>query len=337
MRQPRPRHDPVPGHPPGTPRTPAATPTPPSTPEPPPPSPRPPHPSPPHPSPRSPSPSPPSPSPPPPSPSSPPPPPPPPPPVQGQELPSSAWSLTLTFQMSYPHLASNHTLLSAFRHHVILQVAASTNVHPVHVQIMQLYAGSVILDLQVQSPPHPPGSGFRDPSIAAGINSGLQSIISSAGTTFTSAFQAQYGISSISAATTVPRTSPSSSAAGSLPLFPMGCYADLEVSAELLAIVNPTWYVDQDFSSSHAFPYVLPDYGAMTIESCAAIASAAGSPYFGVEKGAECWFGNSITDLASQIERFGKVDDSVCNIPCIGDASQTCGGSHFLNVYLIPK
>lgn len=78
--------------------------------------------------------------------------------------------------------------------------------------------------------------------------------------------------------------------AGPLPLYPLGCFADLEVPKELMLASDPTWYVDRDFSSSHAFPYVLPDYSSMTIEKCAALASKAGSPYFGVEKGAECWW-----------------------------------------------
>ncbi|MEW5315372.1 MAG: hypothetical protein WDW38_006808 [Sanguina aurantia] len=124
---------------------------------------------------------------------------------------------------------------------------------------------------------------------------------------------------------------------GPLPLYPLGCFADLEVPKELMLASDPTWYVDRDFSSSHAFPYVLPDYSSMTIEKCAALASKAGSPYFGVEKGAECWFGNSVTNLVTQMKRYGQVDNSTCNTPCLGAPNETCGGSHFFNLYLIPQ
>ncbi|MEW5304872.1 MAG: hypothetical protein WDW36_007451 [Sanguina aurantia] len=127
---------------------------------------------------------------------------------------------------------------------------------------------------------------------------------------------------------------------GPLPLFPLGCYTDFQwpepPPGQWKAPDNPNWYKGQDFSGSRAFPYVQP-HKAMTVEGCAAIAAMHGSPYFGLEKGMECWYGTSVTQLVNHVKRFGAADASRCNIACVGNAAETCGGKSSLSLYAIPQ
>ncbi|KAH9214800.1 hypothetical protein DL95DRAFT_279973, partial [Leptodontidium sp. 2 PMI_412] len=51
---------------------------------------------------------------------------------------------------------------------------------------------------------------------------------------------------------------------------------------------------------------------------CQAACTAAGFKYAGLEEGYACFCGNTLTGTASF--------DSYCNMPCFGNAAQTCGG-----------
>lgn len=67
----------------------------------------------------------------------------------------------------------------------------------------------------------------------------------------------------------------------------------------------------------------------MTREACAT--ACAGYSYFGVEYGSECYCSNVFDALAS--ESRPEVE---CNVPCSGNASETCGAGMRLNVYHDP-
>lgn len=64
----------------------------------------------------------------------------------------------------------------------------------------------------------------------------------------------------------------------------------------------------------------------MTVEMCQA--SCAAYAYFGVEYGRECYCGNS---LAASSIAAPKTD---CNVPCMGNTAQKCGGGNRLDVYV---
>ena len=52
----------------------------------------------------------------------------------------------------------------------------------------------------------------------------------------------------------------------------------------------------------------------------------AGYAYAGVQHGTFCHCGSSYG-------QFGALPESACNVPCTGDAHQTCGGSWSSSVY----
>ncbi|KAL5331921.1 hypothetical protein ACEPPN_001461 [Leptodophora sp. 'Broadleaf-Isolate-01'] len=70
---------------------------------------------------------------------------------------------------------------------------------------------------------------------------------------------------------------------------------------------------------------VLADFEGMTIEKCADFCS--GYTLYGLEYTGECYCGNALN--AGSV----SAPEAECNLPCTGDASQTCGGSNRLNVY----
>jgi len=65
---------------------------------------------------------------------------------------------------------------------------------------------------------------------------------------------------------------------------------------------------------------------AVTNTKCTAYCGARGYSMAGTEYGGQCFCANVIVGSS-------KVDDSLCNMPCEGDGSQTCGGSLTLSVY----
>ncbi|KAF9869506.1 WSC domain-containing protein [Colletotrichum karsti] len=65
----------------------------------------------------------------------------------------------------------------------------------------------------------------------------------------------------------------------------------------------------------------------MTIEKCAAWATSKGYQNFGVEYSRECWAGNAVNPAST------SADASGCNMKCMGDTSERCGGPDRLDLY----
>jgi len=65
-----------------------------------------------------------------------------------------------------------------------------------------------------------------------------------------------------------------------------------------------------------------------TPERCALFCHTQGHVYAGVEFGVECFCGTSLGEKP-------RVDDFRCNMPCSGDATQTCGAGNIIQVYAI--
>ncbi|THV51886.1 hypothetical protein BGAL_0095g00010 [Botrytis galanthina] len=66
----------------------------------------------------------------------------------------------------------------------------------------------------------------------------------------------------------------------------------------------------------------------MTVPLCMAFCKSNGYAYAGIEYTRECYCAQYLSALAP------KVDDAKCDLPCRGNASQICGGSWTLSVYL---
>jgi hypothetical protein len=68
-------------------------------------------------------------------------------------------------------------------------------------------------------------------------------------------------------------------------------------------------------------------YGNLTIEPCQWACRNAQYTFAGVEFGDECWCDNVMRGIGV------RTVDSDCNMPCYGNALETCGGSDRINVY----
>lgn len=64
----------------------------------------------------------------------------------------------------------------------------------------------------------------------------------------------------------------------------------------------------------------------LTTQECSQLCE--GYTYYGVEYAGECYCGN---EIASGAFRAAAVED--CDVPCLGDSTQMCGGSMKLNVF----
>ena len=62
-----------------------------------------------------------------------------------------------------------------------------------------------------------------------------------------------------------------------------------------------------------------------TVESCVAVAKAAGYAYAGVQYGGQCFAGNSLGYTLSA--------DGNCNMPCDANQNEICGGTWFNSIY----
>lgn len=69
------------------------------------------------------------------------------------------------------------------------------------------------------------------------------------------------------------------------------------------------------------------DGNNMTIESCIAYCSSHGFQYAGTEYSVECFCGSGLATGATEVA------DSVCNMPCSGDATQPCGAGSRLSIF----
>jgi len=91
-----------------------------------------------------------------------------------------------------------------------------------------------------------------------------------------------------------------------------GCFSDL------------TPGVGRVLSAAH-----MMDDAEMSIENCATFCAA--FPWFGVEYSRECYCGVALDGSSEQ-----QADDTVCNMPCAGDATEPCGGPSLLTAYYNP-
>ncbi len=107
---------------------------------------------------------------------------------------------------------------------------------------------------------------------------------------------------------TLPQPSPSASAAIVAPGWSYyGCYSDNSNRVLTgMEFVNLNHKVDNT--------------------DCTEACNAAGFSFAGTEYGGQCFCGNSLNGSS-------KEDESTCNMPCEGDATQTCGGGWRLSVY----
>ncbi|KAG8805415.1 hypothetical protein FRC17_005529, partial [Serendipita sp. 399] len=94
---------------------------------------------------------------------------------------------------------------------------------------------------------------------------------------------------------------------------------------------NPTCWHDSAstrFLTGHPATDIPADQ--MTVQKCIDGCAAAGFSSSGLEFGRECYCGNSSEPLAD------SANLSECNMPCLGDASQFCGGANRLLMYHKP-
>jgi hypothetical protein len=68
----------------------------------------------------------------------------------------------------------------------------------------------------------------------------------------------------------------------------------------------------------------------MTVEMCVGICSEQGYTVAALQFASQCFCGNSYGF-------YGQVSEDECNVPCMGDSSQMCGGGWRNNVYTIVK
>ncbi|KAG4415268.1 hypothetical protein IFR04_011575 [Cadophora malorum] len=65
----------------------------------------------------------------------------------------------------------------------------------------------------------------------------------------------------------------------------------------------------------------------MTVESCLDYCNADGYEFAGLEYTKECWCSPFLSSIAE------KLDDSACDLACIGNTTEICGGALKLSVY----
>lgn len=73
----------------------------------------------------------------------------------------------------------------------------------------------------------------------------------------------------------------------------------------------------------------------MTISACKSACYAGGYQYAGTENGNQCWCDNSLKQTAAE---WGPApDQSSCNKPCTGNASELCGAGARVSIYKVAK
>lgn len=145
--------------------------------------------------------------------------------------------------MSYADLASNPSTMATFKLHTTALVAAKAGVDIKMVQILRLYSGSVIMDIQVTSPASAKGLGGADPAALAKLDKALSSISASAASTFDSTFQSQFGITSVSAIIIVVASDPPIASVAASPsgtpswVVPVAVSVSIGVSVVVAAVI----------------------------------------------------------------------------------------------------
>ncbi|KAI9279502.1 pectate lyase superfamily protein-domain-containing protein [Umbelopsis sp. AD052] len=145
-------------------------------------------------------------------------------------------------------------------------------------------------------------NGFCQTINAFLVEAGTSSVPPSSTTTTTTTTSATKTTTTSSKTSTTTSASPSSSNGWTY----LGCYVDALT------------------------PRTLPWGGAtipagMTVEGCEADCAANSYIYAGVEYGNECWCGNTMPPTSAPA--------SDCNMPCKGNAAETCGAGSRFNVY----
>lgn len=138
--------------------------------------------------------------------------------------------------MSYTQLASNQSMVASLKQSVITRVSSAAGIDPSLVNIQRMYAGSVVLDVLVKLPPNPAGLGAADPEVLTRVETAIAAIASSATSTFDPTFQAQFGISSVSAVMTLSATAAAPSATLSSSSAPATDYLSIPVAVAVAGV-----------------------------------------------------------------------------------------------------
>ena len=93
-------------------------------------------------------------------------------------------------------------------------------------------------------------------------------------------------------------------------------------------LLTGTCYKD---SHNRILPHGFYSSLSMSMDSCKSNCLSKGYDYAGVQFGKECWCGNDLP--GNHLKR----PYSECNMPCLGDRSQTCGQGWRMNVMRIGK
>ncbi len=140
--------------------------------------------------------------------------------------------------------------------------------------------------------------------------------------------------SPVYASASAPAPSPSPSAAGAPAIAsapaPAPAPASSSSSIPPKSTYSPTCYPD-NYPTSRVLPGPNFNSPSMTTESCAQFCFAAGYALSGTEFGAECYCGNQ---TPSSVVTGGAGAGPVCDIVCVGNPGEICGGRNALSVVL---
>jgi len=107
----------------------------------------------------------------------------------------------------------------------------------------------------------------------------------------------------------------------------VGCYSSCSASPG--AYYQKAYFYSSPFGDYNPIPYELGQSNYMTPALCMQLAAAFHFPYFAVQNGNLCMGGSNYSSAIS----LGT--SSSCTVPCIGDPTQSCGGSCSNSVYRI--
>lgn len=101
-------------------------------------------------------------------------------------------------------------------------------------------------------------------------------------------------------------------------------------STSPLAVSKETWkplgcYFDTGTPHSLLNKTTTPAEAQMTVNGCQTSCSLVGFSYAGLRYGKSCFCDNTVKTVPS--------NDNLCNIPCTGNSTQTCGGNDRINIY----
>ncbi|KAF9873174.1 hypothetical protein CkaCkLH20_09337 [Colletotrichum karsti] len=81
-----------------------------------------------------------------------------------------------------------------------------------------------------------------------------------------------------------------------------------------------------DSPSTRALSFKVPNFGNFSAAQCVSQCSTLNYQYAGLEYGSECWCGNSI-------DNGNAPASSGCDMACVGNHADTCGGAGRVNIY----